>query len=62
MAPTHKDNIKSIVQSNAKRRAMYRIRCIVLRLFHFYSSNIHIKDLQGLLAIGRLSWRVSLWL
>ena len=49
MAPTHKDNIKSIVQSNAKRRAMYRIRCIVLRLFHFYSSNIHIKDLQGLL-------------
>lgn len=33
MAPTHKDNIKSIV----------------LRLFYFYSSNIHINDLQGLL-------------
>ena len=28
---------------------MHRTRCIVLRLFHFYSSNIHIKDLQGLL-------------
>ena len=41
MAPTHKDNIKSIVQSNAKRRAMYRMRCIVLHLFHFYSSNIN---------------------
>ena len=49
MAPTHKDNIKSIVQSNAKRRTMHRTRCIVLRLFHFYSSNIHINDLQGLL-------------
>lgn len=48
-APTHKDNIKNIAQSNAKRRTMYRIRCIVLRFFYFYNSNIHINDLQGLL-------------
>ena len=51
-APTHKDNIKNIAQSNAKRRTMYRIRYIVLRLFNFRGSNIHINDRQGLLPQG----------